>query len=99
MKLKDKKPQKSLFWHQGLFLQPQHFQYSDLYHQTSYYPMIEIANPYFWGVARLEINEGAYRPDRVEHTEQAGGRGQDCIRSRQRGNEYPAADQRGQILG
>ena len=53
----DKKPWKPLFWHQGVFLQPQHFQYTDMYHQTAYYPLLRIANPYFWGVVNLEVNE------------------------------------------
>ena len=48
---------KPLFWHQGLFLQPQHFQYLDLYFQSLLAPVLEYQHPYFWGVVNMEINE------------------------------------------
>ena len=50
---------KPLFWHQGLFLQPQHFQYMDLYVQSLLSPLLEYHHPYFWGVIGMEVNEAA----------------------------------------
>ncbi len=50
---------KKLFWHQGLFLQPQHLQYMDMAHQYAIQPMLNIANPCFWGLVKLEINQDA----------------------------------------
>ncbi|MBI9092023.1 MAG: type VI secretion system baseplate subunit TssK [Desulfobacterium sp.] len=50
---------KPLFWHQGLFLQPQHFQLNDLYQRSLVEPMYRYFPPFPWGVARLEILESA----------------------------------------
>ena len=50
---------KPLFWHQGLFLQPQHFQYLDLYFQSLLSPVLEYQHPYFWGIVNMEVNEAA----------------------------------------
>jgi len=48
-----------LFWHQGLFLQPQHFQLADLYNQWLLTPHMKHAQPYFWGVGELQIQKTA----------------------------------------
>ncbi len=48
-----------LFWHQGLFLQPQHFQLNDLYQRSLVEPIYRYFPPHPWGVARLEILESA----------------------------------------
>lgn len=48
---------KPLFWHQGLFLQPQHLQYLDLYFQSLLSPVLEYQHPYFWGAVGMEINK------------------------------------------
>jgi len=48
-----------IFWRQGLFLQPQHFQYADLRSATMIYPLFEMANPYFYGIFKIDINEKA----------------------------------------
>ena len=50
---------KPLFWHQGLFLQPQHFQYLDQYFQSLLSPVLRYQCPYFWGVVEMEVNESA----------------------------------------
>ena len=55
-----------LFWHQGLFLQPQHFQYLDLYNQSLLSPVLEYQHPYFWGVVTLAVNEAALANRRFE---------------------------------
>lgn len=48
-----------LFWHQGLFLQPQHFQLKDLYDQSLLTPLHRFLNPHFWGVGDVEIQKAA----------------------------------------
>ncbi|CCO24167.1 type VI secretion system baseplate subunit TssK [Maridesulfovibrio hydrothermalis] len=50
---------KPLFWHQGLFLQPQHFQLADLHQLHRLRAIREFGQPYFWGVTRLKIRTGA----------------------------------------
>ena len=52
-------PCQPLFWHQGLFLQPQHFQLLELYQQSQLTPLQQYPQPYFWGVCRLAIEEAA----------------------------------------
>lgn len=48
-----------LFWHQGLLLQPQHFQLSDLHHQSLLKPFQSLLEPHLWGVGEREIQEAA----------------------------------------
>ena len=43
------------FWHQGLFLQPQHFQRLELHQHFLRKPLFEMAHPHFWGVGHLEF--------------------------------------------
>lgn len=47
--------ERPLLWHQGLFLQPQHFQLADLYQQSLLTPLYKYLQPHCWGVARMEI--------------------------------------------
>lgn len=49
----------SIFWHQGLFLQPQHFQQLELHQQFSRAPLVRMLNPFPWGVERLEVAQAA----------------------------------------
>ena len=51
--------EKPLFWHQGLFLQPQHFQLGDLYTQSLLEPIYRFVQPYFWGSANCEIQDAS----------------------------------------
>jgi len=51
--------QKPIFWHQGLFLQPHHFQQNDLYIQGLQAPLRKFLSPYFWGVAGFDYSKGA----------------------------------------
>lgn len=51
--------QRPLFWHQGLFLQPQHFQLLDLSFQSLLIPFNEFLQPYFWGIGEWEVQRGA----------------------------------------
>lgn len=46
---------KPVFWHQGLFLQPQHFQLSDQYQEARLFPYQTYMQPHFWGVCRIEM--------------------------------------------
>ncbi len=51
--------EKPLFWHQGLFLQPQHFQLGDLYTQSLLEPIYRFIQPYFWGSGNCEIQDAS----------------------------------------
>lgn len=51
--------QRPLFWHQGLFLQPQHFQLLDLSFQSLLAPFHHFIEPYFWGIGEIEIQKTA----------------------------------------
>ena len=51
--------ERPLFWHQGLFLQPQHFQLNDMYTQSLLRPFNKYMRPHFWGVGEQEIQETA----------------------------------------
>ena len=53
------KIQSPLFWHQGLFLQPQHFQLQDLSFRSHLIPFQQYMQPHFWGVGAMEIEQGA----------------------------------------
>lgn len=48
-----------LFWHQGLFLQPQHFQMNDRFGELLLTPIHRFLNPHFWGTAEMEIQQAA----------------------------------------
>ena len=47
------------FWHQGLFLQPQHFQRQDRYIHSLLTPFQHFLQPHFWGVAGQTVQEAA----------------------------------------
>lgn len=51
--------EKPLFWHQGLFLQPQHFQIKDLYDQSLLAPYQRFLNPHFWGLGEMSVRREA----------------------------------------
>jgi type VI secretion system protein ImpJ len=51
------KPEKPLFWHQGLFLQPQHFQQFELYCSSLTAPLHMYTNHWFWGVIKLHLDD------------------------------------------
>lgn len=48
-----------VFWHQGLFLQPQHFQRTDLRCENLAADLAAAARPWMWGVTELEWDTGA----------------------------------------
>ena len=43
------------YWHQGLFLQPQHLQRQDLHQQFLQKPLYDLSTPHAWGVGKLEF--------------------------------------------
>ncbi len=49
----------SIYWHQGLFLQPQHFQQMEMHERFIREPLVRMINPFAWGVERLELVEAA----------------------------------------
>lgn len=49
----------SIFWHQGLFLQPQHFQQMEMHQQYCREPLVRMLNPYPWGFESLDISDSA----------------------------------------
>jgi len=51
--------ERPLFWHQGLFLQPQHMQLADLHVQSLLTPVYRYLCPFPWGVGELEIQAAA----------------------------------------
>lgn len=57
-----------LYWHQGLFLSPQHFQLQDLRRRSEAQVVRGILQPHFWGVGRLELREEALATGKVEIT-------------------------------
>lgn len=48
-----------LFWHQGLFLQPHHFQYHDAWIAQTQARLLHLTSPWAWGLGALKIDEGA----------------------------------------
>jgi type VI secretion system protein ImpJ len=51
--------ERPLFWHQGLFLQPQHLQLADLHAQSLLTPVYRYLCPYPWGIGEVEIQTAA----------------------------------------
>jgi len=64
-------PRRPVFWYQGLFLQPQHFQHADLFTQSLLAPLRQYLQPYFWGVCRLGVNETALREGTFDLAEES----------------------------
>jgi len=50
-----------VFWYQGLFLQPQHFQQSDMYHASVVNSLLRNVHPCFWGVSAMTVREDALK--------------------------------------
>lgn len=51
--------ERPLFWHQGLFLQPHHFQLLERSFQSIVAPLHTFIEPYFWGAGAMEIEKAA----------------------------------------
>jgi type VI secretion system protein ImpJ len=50
---------KPIFWHEGLFLQPHHFQWQDLFLQSLIEPLNRYIQPAMWGIGRIAIQQEA----------------------------------------
>ena len=50
---------KPIYWHQGLFLQPQHFQLTDIFAQALSRPFMDAVLPYGWGIREIDIQTSA----------------------------------------
>lgn len=48
-----------IFWHQGLFLQPHHFQHNDGLVQQRQARIAALTSPYPWGVVSVRVDESA----------------------------------------
>lgn len=66
MEIEGSKSLRQICWHQGLFLQPQHLQHTDLFHQSRMSTLLKIGQPFFYGVVMLEINEKSLENDVFE---------------------------------
>ncbi|MGD9157592.1 MAG: type VI secretion system baseplate subunit TssK [Desulfobacteraceae bacterium] len=51
--------ERPLFWRQGLFLQPQHFQLVDRYNQSLFTSFYKYQQSYPWGTGRTQIQDAA----------------------------------------
>jgi type VI secretion system protein ImpJ len=49
-------PGKPIFWHEGLFLQPHHFQWQDLYMQSLIEPLNRYLTPSLWGTGKMVVH-------------------------------------------
>src|ERR1043166_1052900 len=52
-------PLRPVFWGQGMFLEPQHFQQQDWYHDARLRRYLHLLVPFSWGVGTLTVNEAA----------------------------------------
>jgi type VI secretion system protein ImpJ len=52
-------PAKPIHWQEGLFLQPHHFQWQDLYFQSQIDPLHRYLSPSFWGTGQIVIHQEA----------------------------------------
>jgi type VI secretion system protein ImpJ len=52
-------PLRPIFWGQGMFLQPQHFQQQDCYHEARLRRYVHWLAPFAWGIKSLVIREAA----------------------------------------
>jgi type VI secretion system protein ImpJ len=51
--------ERPLYWHQGLFLQPQHFQLLDRHTRSLIEPLHQKLTPHFWGVGSMAVKSAA----------------------------------------
>lgn len=55
-----------IFWHHGMFLQPQHFQQSEQYINEQLNVLKKNSAPWLWGFSNLEISSSALKSKRIE---------------------------------
>lgn len=57
-----------VMWSEGMFLQPQHFQYQDEYHQHQLSETSQRSGAFNWGVQELEVDADALAQGRLQLT-------------------------------
>lgn len=58
-------PQRPVYWYSGQFLEPQHFQQADAFHASERASLLQSAQPCFWGVGNLDVDEAALAEGRI----------------------------------
>lgn len=61
--------ERPLYWHQGLFLQPQHLQLTSRYCESLNLPLKEYLQPYFWGAGSWQVQTTALNNHTFQLTE------------------------------
>lgn len=56
---------KPIYWHQGLFLQPQHFQHLDSHHLSTQHALRQALGPCVWGVAASDQDKEALSAGKI----------------------------------
>jgi type VI secretion system protein ImpJ len=57
---------KGIYWHQGMFMEPQHFQLAALQEPFRGKPVVETGLPHFWGAGALDIATSAIARQLIE---------------------------------
>ncbi len=57
---------KPIYWRQGLFLQPQHFQQLEMRNHSVVQRLVATREPHFWGVLNLTIHQAALTNEMLE---------------------------------
>lgn len=57
--------ERAIYWHQGLFMQPQHFQLTDKLATEQLFAALGDVRPYAWGVTECELDPGELEAGRV----------------------------------
>jgi type VI secretion system protein ImpJ len=57
---------KPVYWHQGLFLQPHHFQQQELYLKSDFSFFTGLILPYPWGIKTYELNKESLKNNIIE---------------------------------
>ena len=60
------KQTRAIYWHQGMFLQPQHFQLAERQLMEQHKPVTQSGLPHFWGVGELALSAAAVANHRIE---------------------------------
>lgn len=58
----------SIYWHSGLYLQPQHFQLTDIQQQYWNHRHHQLSTPFYWGMIRFELDLQALRNQELSAT-------------------------------
>ena len=56
---------KKISWHQGMFLQPQHFQLWDSYHEAQLKALMKLTQDHFWGSENIVIDPSALQAQQL----------------------------------